>query len=69
MKQEEEEERFSDLDVMEAELREIDPEYSYQKDEHHLNSTNQLFLFTELIKCQEIYFDPQIIGLNQMGVI
>jgi hypothetical protein len=51
MRQEEEEERFSELDVMEAELREIDPEYTYQKDEHHLNSTNQLFLLSELIKC------------------
>jgi actin-related protein 5 len=54
---------------MEAELREIDPEYTHQKDEHHLNSTNQLFLFSDLIKCHEIYFEPLLIGLNQMNVI
>ena len=69
LRQEEEEERFSELDVMEAELREIDPEYTHQKDEHHLNSTNQFFLLSELIKCHEIYFEPQLIGLNQMDVI
>ncbi len=26
-------------------------------------------MFNELIKCQEIYFEPQLIGLNQMDVI
>jgi actin-related protein len=54
---------------MEAELREIDPEYQQHKDEHHLNSTNQLFLFSELIRCNEIYFELQLIGVNQMDLI
>ena len=55
---------------MEAELREIDPEWSSQnKDIHHLNSNNQLFLNTELVKCHEIYFEPRIAGCNQAGLI
>lgn len=55
---------------MEAELREIDPEWSnVKKDIHHLNSGNQLFLNVDLIKCQEIYFEPRLIGCNQSGLI
>lgn len=55
---------------MEAELREIDPEWSSgKKDIHHLNSGNQLIMSTELVKCHEIYFEPRIIGCQQAGLI
>jgi len=37
---------------MEAELREIDPEWTQAKDHHHLKETNQLFMLADLIKCQ-----------------
>lgn len=68
----EDSDHFSELDVMEAQLRQIDPEYNSmnKKDQHHLNSTNQIFLLTDLIKCHEIYFQPEIIGIEQqMGLV
>jgi hypothetical protein len=53
----EDSDHYSELEVMEAELREIDPEWTNSnQDIHNLNSNNQLFLKTELIKCHEIYF-------------
>ena len=54
---------------MEAELRQIDPEWTQSKDYHHLKQTNQLFLLTDLVKCHEIYFQPMMIGLNQVDLI
>lgn len=54
---------------MEAELREIDPEWTQAKDHHHLKETNQLFLLTDLVKCHEIYFQPLMIGLNQIDLV
>jgi len=55
---------------MEAELREIDPEWNnVKKDIHHLNSSNQLFLSVDLVKCHEIYFEPRIVGCQQAGLI
>lgn len=61
---------YSELEVMEAELREIDPEWSStNKDIHHLNSGNLLFITTELVKCHEIYFEPRLVGCQQAGLI
>lgn len=54
---------------MEAELREIDPEWTQAKDHHHLKETNQLFLLSDLVKCHEIYFQPLMIGLNQIDLV
>ena len=54
---------------MEAELREIDPEWTQVKDHHHLKETNQLFLLTDLVKCHEIYFQPLLIGINQIDIV
>lgn len=52
LKDPEESDHYSELEVMEAELREIDPEWnSSKKDIHHLNSSNQLFMSVELVKC------------------
>ena len=52
---------------MEAELREIDPEWT--QDHHHLKETNQLFLLTDLVKCNEVYFQPLMIGLSQIDLV
>lgn len=65
----EESEHYSELEAMETELREIDPEWKQSKDYHHLKETNQLFLQTDLIKCQEIYFQPSIVGVAQSDLI
>ncbi len=54
---------------MEAELREIDPEWTQAKDHHHLKETNQLFLLTELVRCHEIYFQPLMVGNNQLDLV
>lgn len=54
---------------MEAELREIDPEWTQAKDHHHLKETNQLFLQTDLTRCHEIYFQPLMIGVNQIDLV
>ena len=64
-----ESDHFSELEAMEAELREIDPEWKQAKDHHHLKETNQLFLQTDLVKCHEIYFQPLMIGVNQVDLI
>ena len=40
-----------------------------KKDIHHLNSSNQLFLTAELVKCNEVFFQPRLIGVNQNGII
>jgi hypothetical protein len=70
LKDPEESDHYSELEVMEAELREIDPEWnSSKKDIHHLNSSNQLFMSVELVKCHEIYFEPRIAGCQQAGLI
>ena len=65
----EESDHYSELEAMEAELREIDPEWTQAKDHHHLKETNQLFLLTDLVKCHEIYFQPLMIGLNQIDLV
>jgi actin-related protein len=54
---------------MEAELREIDPEWTQAKDHHHLKEINQLFLQTDLTRCHEIYFQPLMIGVNQIDIV
>jgi actin-related protein 5 len=54
---------------MEAELREIDPEWTSAKDHHYLKETNQLFLLADLLKCHEIYFQPLLAGLNQVDLV
>lgn len=54
---------------MEAELREIDPEWTQAKDYHHLKETNQLFLLTDLVRCHEIYFQPLMVGNNQLDLV
>lgn len=54
---------------MEAELREIDPEWTQAKDHHHLKETNQLFLLTDLVRCHEIYFQPLMVGNNQLDLV
>lgn len=46
----EDSDHYSELEAMEAELREIDPEWTQAKDHHHLKETNQLFLLTDLVK-------------------
>jgi actin-related protein len=54
---------------MEAELREIDPEWTQAKDHHHLKETNQLFLLNDLVRCHEIYFQPLMVGNNQLDLV
>lgn len=50
-------------------MREIDPEWTQAKDHHHLKEGNQLFLQTDLVKCHEIYFQPLIVGQNQLDLV
>lgn len=50
-------------------MREIDPEWTQAKDHHHLKETNQLFLLTDLVRCHEIYFQPLMVGNNQIDLV
>ena len=65
----EQSDHYSELEAMEAELRQIDPEWTQSKDHHHLKQTNQLYLLTDLLKCHEIDFQSMMIGLTQLNLV
>lgn len=64
----EESDHQSELDAIEEELRDVDPSWMQSTDRHHLNTGNTLYLSTELIKCAEIYFQPTLVGNDQVNL-
>ncbi|KAM3143564.1 hypothetical protein pb186bvf_004326 [Paramecium bursaria] len=63
------------LQDIEAELKDIDPEFSTKilksiSNIHQLGmELNQVMLSVDRVRCQEIYFQPSMIGVEQQGLI
>lgn len=56
------------MEALEVELREIDPSWMVDTDRHHLNTGYTLHLASELVRPCEAYFQPYLIGNDQMSL-